>query len=281
MRKRKISVICLLAMLFGILSVSYVNPYTGEITLSELILQLSGSRGEFALGFSMSELLEFAMRMIPGWIVEAFLGIALYRHFCTASIYVFSRCADRKKWYWKEMGFLGADVLLFQSVTAASVIIVSQIRCEVKMNPEGMMLAMYHIFIHFLWIYSATVVINLLALKAGSSLAFAIVIFGQTFCIGLLNLVQMMDRFYTDSVAAKILLIKLNPVSHLVLGWHSSYIRSVDTVLKSFTGIPCDAFYAEVSLISLFLVTVMILKMGSIVIGKHDLLVSDAEMGVA
>lgn len=46
MRKNNYCFLILLAVAGGIfLSIMYVNPYNGSITLSELVLQLSGSRG--------------------------------------------------------------------------------------------------------------------------------------------------------------------------------------------------------------------------------------------
>lgn len=282
MMKRRIVIVCLLALLFGgFMSIYYVNPYGGEIALSELLFQLSGSRGEFALRFSANELLSFAMLMVPGWVLEAFLGIELYRHFCTASIYVFSRCEDRRRWYWKEMLLLGAEIFLFQILTIAAALTISCFRFDVKISQAGMILLVYHILVQFFWTYSAAIAVNLLALKAGSSVGFAIVIFAQTFCVGLLGFGQVIERFYEENITAMNLLVKLNPISHLVLGWHSSYMQSVDAMLKQSTGIPCESFYAEISLLCLLIVNAIILKIGSIVIGKHDLLISDAEMGVA
>lgn len=282
MIKRKISLVFLLAVTFGLfLSLSYINPYNGEITLSELVLQMSGSRGEFIMGFSAVELLDFAMQMIPGWLVEIFLGVALYRHFCTASIYVFARCENRKRWYWKEMLSLGIQIFSFQTLLLLSAVVTAVLRFKVIMNVEGFVLALYHILLHFLWVYSATVLVNLLALKFGSSASFAIVMSGQAAGIGMFGMGEMLDRMYEDSFAAKTLLIKCNPVSHLVLGWHSSYIGSVNTVLESFTGRFCDSFYMEISAVVLLIVSVIILKTGSVIVSKYDLLISDAEMGVA
>ena len=55
----------LLAIPFGVwLSFAYINPYGGTITLSELVLQLSGARGTFALGLNLSELLDLTLRLV-------------------------------------------------------------------------------------------------------------------------------------------------------------------------------------------------------------------------
>ena len=76
----------------SLLAFSYINPYNGQITLSELILQLSGSRGEFPLGFSsLPELLSFSSKLLPSFLFELYVGTSLYQHFFAASVYIFSR----------------------------------------------------------------------------------------------------------------------------------------------------------------------------------------------
>lgn len=286
MIKHQNRIVCLLGIVFGIfLSVGYVNPYTGEIKLSELVLQLSGSRGEFALGFSATELLAFSMRMLPGWMIEAYLGIALYRHFCTASIYVFSRCPNRGKWYWKEMLVIGCNVFFFQIILLASTIVTTMFRYQIQVDDGGIGVILYHVLIQFAWIYSATILINILALKAGSNLAFIVVMMVQTTGIAIVSFLGSMSAYLESHIAVTNLLVKLNPVSHLILGWHSSCFQKIDNVLNSTVYqvlIPvCETFYLEVSLFVMVCINICILLIGLIVIKKHDLLISDAEMGVA
>ena len=65
MKHKEITFLLLMGFCCGsLLAFSYINPYNGQITLSELILQLSGSRGEFPLGFSsLPELLSFSSKL--------------------------------------------------------------------------------------------------------------------------------------------------------------------------------------------------------------------------
>ena len=101
--KRKLFLIPLLGLLFGAAAaLAFVNPYSGAISLSELTLQLSGSRGEFQLGFGVVELVELTLRWVPMFVFEMYLGAELYRFFCTASVYIFSRTPRRLSWYAKE-----------------------------------------------------------------------------------------------------------------------------------------------------------------------------------
>ena len=53
MIRYRLRMLFLTGVLGGIsLSVLYINPYGGEISLSEALLQLSGSRGDFPMGFA-------------------------------------------------------------------------------------------------------------------------------------------------------------------------------------------------------------------------------------
>lgn len=281
MIKHQNRMVFLLGILFGILlSVGYVNPYGGEINLSELVLQLSGSRGEFALGLSAEQLVTFAMKMTPVWIMEAYLGIALYRHFCTASIYVFSRCPNRGKWYWKEMFYIGCNVFFFQSVLVISAIITTNVRYQIQCDRVGMGLAVYHILIHSLWMYAAIVLINLLSLKMGSSMSFMIVMIIQAAGIATLGFVKALERLGDEKMAIGRMLLRWNPISHLVLGWQNSYSQSIQNVLEN-TMKTTEVGYLESSLLILLLGNICILIIGAVVIKKYDLLISDAEMGVA
>lgn len=264
MRKYQNGSIYLAAVIAGIfLSVSYVNPYEGKILLSELVLQLSGSRGEFVLSYENAlELVELAMRLLPDVIMEAFLGIALYRHFCTASVYVFSRCADRRKWYWKEMLSVGRDVFIFQGIMMATVIIAAVFRCQVQMDMPGVYLLACHLTLYFLWSYSMVVLINLIALKFGSSLSFSTVMAMQSIGIVLLG-------------AGKIAM-RINPIARLVLGWQRSFVPKVDSIQTS----AFENFYMEESLLVLAVINIVLLIIGAAIVKNHDLLISDSEIGV-
>lgn len=264
MRKYQNYTIYLAAVIAGIfLSVSYVNPYEGKIFLSELVLQLSGSRGDFVLNYSNAmELVELAVRLMPGVIMEAFLGIALYRHFCTASVYVFSRCTDRGKWYWKEMLSVGRDVVIFQGIVMAAVVVTASLRYQVQADVSGLYLLVYHLALYALWSYFMIVLINLIAIKFGSSLSFTVAMVMQSIFIVLLGEGEMEMR--------------INPLARLVLGWQRSFVPAVDSIQTSAYG----NFYLEESLLFLAVINIVILIIGAVIVKKHDLLISDSEIGV-
>ena len=126
------------APLLGIwLSLVYINPYGGQITLSELVLQLSGSRGSFPLGLSLTDVLTFSLRLVSTFVFEALAGVTLYRHWCTASVYVFSRIPGRRGWYLRQASGLLLTAALYQALLLAAALCTALLRWEVLFDLRG------------------------------------------------------------------------------------------------------------------------------------------------
>lgn len=253
------------------LSIAYINPYDGTIGLSELVLQLSGSRGDLEMGFSMPELTAFAMRILPECIFEGYMGIMIYRHFCTASIYIFSRCTNRSKWYWTEMLFLGLKVLIFQILLLFVAVITTLLRYPVTVDSAGMLLFLYHLVIRFLWVFLWVIFINLLAIRKGSSRSFTVAMIVKSSCIAVLGL----GSFFKAGGRGVNLFLKINPAARLVLGWHESRLK----IFKQELAPPYHGLYLEESLAFYVFAVICILVIGANIIKKYDFLISDSEMG--
>lgn len=265
--KYRMKITLLLAVIGGIfLAFVYVNPYTGSILLSEFVLQLSGSRGEFALGNSLSELLDFSMRMLPGYIFCAFIGTELYQSFCTASVYIFSRHPSRLGWYVKEVwGVLSAAALfmVFQCIVA---LITTFVRYDVIVDGAGVGLMIYHLVIYISWLFSVAMLINLLAIHLGGEAAYISVIGGHLVLVALL--------FFLNDDSLPILRC-VNPVSHLVIAWHKSTSELLNSVLNT----AYQNLYLEGTLSFMLLISVIVTVAEGVVIKKHDLLISNMETG--
>lgn len=273
--KHRYGKLSLAALLSGVyLSLMYVKPYGGETTLSEMILQLSGSKGEFMLGLSFQELVDFALILFPAFVFEMYAGIMLYRHFCTASIYVFSRCPHRIKWYAVEILNLLWAVFIFNILLMAAAVLASVCRYEVHIDGAGIRLLIYHFLIHSLWTYTAALLVNLAAIHFGSGTGYAAVTFMQLIFIMLLNFADFFVRHSGSGLSHEKLLV-WNPIAHLVLGWH-----------KGSTAVGDHPPYIQnISLnhsVAIFLaIGAAVTFAGAVIIKKHDLLVSDIETGEA
>ncbi|MBR2038280.1 MAG: hypothetical protein IKA09_11240 [Lachnospiraceae bacterium] len=268
--RHKILTIIGISVLGGLfLSLMYINPFWGRITLSELILQLSGSRGEFPLGTSVTELIAFSMRMFPNNIFIIVFGTLMYKHFCTASVYVFTRQTNRITWYTKEVCYLALYTFIFQLVTASVAILVTIVQYDVIWNKSGFVLVAFHIALQSFWLYMLTLTMNIIAIKSGSNFAFLMVAGIQILCIALLGFLQIAENTSQN-------LIIMNPITRIILGWHSDPHQWFEDVLNP----KYNVLFFSHSFIMLGVLAGIITIFGFYVIGKHDLLIEDTEVGV-
>jgi len=269
---KKLPGVIILAIICGIiLSVVYINPYDGQTSVSSLILQLSGARANFQLGISLNELLAFCTRMVPGFLLELYLGTNMYRHFCTASVYVFSRTGNRFKWYLQECLIIVAFVAAFQMIMPVTAIGITSLRYKVSLDSNGLLLLGIHYVIYVLWVFAMTLLLNILSLSLGCDIAVVLTIGGQCAFITLLSLLRLLE----GNPVLYSLALKANPVSHLVVGWHTIAIKAISNCVLS--------TYAEISFLSTFyymsIVVFSITIAGCIFVCTRDLIVSDAEFG--
>lgn len=263
MKLHNVKLLFCIAIIGGLfLAIGYVNPFEPQLFLSEMILQLSGSRGNLALGISMPELISFALLLVPDLVFETYFGTMLYRHFCTASIYVFSRYPRKMWWYGKELYFLLTHTFVYQIILSATVIIVTSIRYQLVFDHAGIILLIYHIFLRTLWTFSMTLLINIISIYFDSNPAFFFAVGGQLISISLLTLIKKHEMALYG-----------NPVAHLVLGWHSSSLAVINQVLSP----PYQGLYFKSSLCLNIGLSILFSILGAVLVKKHDIIVSNLE----
>lgn len=253
-----------ISILSGIfLSVMFVNPYTNKLSITNLVLQLSGSRGELPLGVSLPELVSFSMRLIPEWIFECYFGVSLYKHFCVASIYVFSRQPNRTRWYLREFLKIGLFTIAFQLLLLLSVVFTTMLRYQLHIDETGVLYIFVHLFVRTLWTFSMTALINLVAIFKGSGGSFGGIVGMQGVLIVLLKIVKIAPN-----------IIKWNPIAWLVLGWQNCGFQFL---ASSFDPV-YSGFLLEDSIMRVSILCVSLVAIGAIVINKHSLLVLNTEI---
>lgn len=218
----------LMGLFSGVLSAAlFISPYSGSISLSELVLQLSGSRGTFELNPTLSEIMEMYTRFIPMFFFEIYAGTVMYRSFCTASVYVFARNPSRARWYWWEAAHVLLLSSLFTAVSLISAVLYSAVQYDVSVNVPGVYLGVFHFVLFAIWTFTVTIALNLLSVLFGTHVASLIAIGVQAACIALLSLIRLEDQI----LAA--VLLQINPIAHLVLGWFHSGIPALDEAIAS------------------------------------------------
>lgn len=138
----------------------------------------------------------------------------IYEDFQISSVYVFSRCPDRKKWYYKKSLFLfGYTVIYIVSFTTTMLLISISNSMHAANWKDIEIYLMVTVSMTF-FAYVTTLLLNLLAIRFGSSLAFVMIYL-------IFAVLMMMDIGYDKiPVLNQIpLLLKLNPISYLVVIW--------------------------------------------------------------
>ena len=262
-----------IAVVCGVLlSFSRINPYTGQISLQELVLQLSGSQGEFTMGLYYGAMVDFGFLMLPFFLYQFYGGIQLYRQFCVASVYIFSRTTNRMKWYFTELWELCKGLFVLQVFLQGTTILVALLRWEVVWTGDGWLLLGVHVLLFTLWTLTMALGVNLLALIWGSSTGFLVVFAIQAGMLAALCTGSKLEL--ADPALARLLF--LDPISRLVLGWQSSGIFELEGMLPAQYG---HVLTLSGSLLLLVLILVAVVVLGLIVIQKKDILVSNLETG--
>lgn len=255
-----------------LLSLSRINPYGGRIALQDLVLQLSGSRGEFVMGLYYGAMVDFGFLMLPFFLYQFYGGIQLYRQFCVASVYVFSRTTNRVKWYFTELWGMCKGLLVLQVFLQSTTLLVAALRWNVVWTGEGWLLLGIHVLLFTLWTFTMALGVNLLALIWGSSTGFLAVFALQAGMLAALCTGAKLES--ADPTLARLLV--LDPVSRLVLGWQSGGVFGLEGVLPAEYG---HVLTLSGSLLLLALVTAAVVILGLVVIEKKDILVSNLETG--
>lgn len=252
----------------GILSIVFINPYDGRILVSEAILQLSGSSGAFPLTPAFKDLISFTIRMIPDYMFELYIGIELYRHFCTASVYVFSRTPNRSRWYIREVIEVAVAVFGYQIIKMFAAMSVTFLHYKIEPDHFGFFLLVFHIIVYSLWVFTVSLLINLISIKYGSNNAFIWIVGIQIFMTALLELVQILESNLT---LTKIFL-NVNPIAHLVVGWHTGTIKELKNSLEV-TYIRLDF---KVTLVTMLAISIFSVIVGMYLVSQHEFLILNA-----
>jgi hypothetical protein len=279
MNKNRYIFIVVAGALSGILlTFQYVNPIENTISLREIVFQLSGSRGEILLGFSFSELIAFSARLLPYYTFELYMGVEIYQHFCTSSIYVFSRVSNRTKWYLKETLQVFALSALYAAIILAVTALTTGMRYQVTLDTIGFVKSAVYVLLYAMWCFIMTMAINLIALKHGSSTAFTVVIAAQ---ILLLTLFSLMNSL--TSRTGVLLLLTINPMTRLVIGWLDPQGQSSgnDLFCDMIKSADINPFFSTVNAFCVFLFfMILIVFIGMYQVKHYEVLYANPEQEV-
>lgn len=262
----------LLGILVGVFnSLFYLNYWDTNLDLSNIILYLSF--GTPLLTVPM--LTEMTIKFFPYIIFQILTGILFYKHFCTASIYIFSRCENRGKWFLKEAFNVLINTLIYCGMLMCSSVFLASINNNVTVSSKSMWLCFSYLLIYSCWLYITIVVINLVnIISSNSCYGFILVMFFQFACIWLLLIWGNVYKIIQEQYQTKMFtLLKLNPVSHLVLGWHTSIWSNLNDKINYWN----QNFLLINSIVILIIISIIVTFVGIKLIGKKQIINSAVE----
>lgn len=266
-RKSKAAV---LIILLGICtSFMQINPLQNSVSFGYIILQLSGARGMLSLHYSMAELLEFYFLLIPNNILIILFGKEIYEHFCVASIYIFSRCENRMKWYYRLVFKTILEVCLLELLYLITIIAVSSMRYEMIMDIQGLAILLVHFLLFSLWMIASALFVNILSLRVGSSYSYLVFIMLESCSIALLTLL----KFVVNRKLLTEVLLYCNPMANLVLCWHDMKYSFDDF------GEPRFHMSMAVSVFIFFLLALFMIIYGGYQVRNKEILIENNEIG--
>ena len=207
---------------------------------------------------------------------QIFFGTYIYRHFCCASVYYFSRCNNRVSWFLKEAALLYPIAVIYIVIMISSGTIISSITNHLYFDKTSFILFGYYLIIHSLWLFLTTLLINVLAIKISSSNSFLVVGGIQMFFMALFGswenkldftILEKKDHFAS--------ILKLNPLSHLVLKWHSSTLESVNKQINCFD----IKFDLNWSILLFFVLSIFVIALGCLIVKRQDMIDINKETG--
>ncbi|MCD8501321.1 MAG: hypothetical protein LRY71_06080 [Bacillaceae bacterium] len=231
MKKSVTQSVLLIAILWGGFQSLYFIGLETELLLSDIILEFGFSLVEFIL----VSIIDLSIKFLPFILFQIVFGTYIYQHFCSASVFYFSRCPNRIKWFVIESVKLYMIAFIYPLLMVVSATGMASITNHIIFDGTSFLLLFYYVLIHSIWLFLTALLINVISITLDSSFGFIIVVSLQLACVSLLllweNVWPLAD---SPDVVRHVLLLKFNPISHLILSWHSSSFTELNDRLNYF-----------------------------------------------
>lgn len=232
-------------------------------TMSNFILSRINFREHY---ITSGDIVLLAMDMFPVIVFEVVYGIYIYRRFCTASVYYFSRQDNRLSWYGCEcLKLFGYTVMFFGSYAIFHIIYGTSVM-GIKMDSNGfytlcccLMMQIMYTFIFVFWI-------NMLSILFGGQNA-TVLIMGIQYAFVFLLQVAEYEKKVTDVYSWK---LYLNPFANVVAAWHSD-IPQGNLLETKFTTSHSVIYFSFILIVSVIVGGICIKNMDIALENKEEL----------
>lgn len=265
--------ILITAVFLGLLEFLNYCQIDTEVSFGNIISQMAFGH----VGLGPAYIPDFLYAMIPIVVFQISYGSYLYRHFCTASVYYFSRCTRRTAWFLQESAKLYFHTFFYQLLYWFFGGFLTVFLNSVQVDLYGIVLFIITFILYTLWLFTTTLAVNIFAVKTNLVTGFGIIFGLELLCI--IAYSPMRSLFLPDlpeiPYNSELLfhLWKWNPISQLVIKWHSSISNGINSMINSFQ-VSFDLLWSAAYLVFFCILTVIA---GIFVISKTELLGNDME----
>ena len=211
---------------------------------------------------------------MPLLVFQILYGTYIYQHFCSASVYFFSRNHNRIKWFVKESLHLYERSVAYLGCFLGCGIVVQAVTQGVTADAEGMILCIYYLAIHSLFLFTTTLAVNIISVKFSSSVGFVVVMAVNALGIACYSMFGQIAEDKNWDVTEHVWMMKVNPLAHLVFPVHSSRWQALDEIIN----VNGFSFDLDMSL-SVFLAAAFILTFsGCVICERHEFIINNREI---
>lgn len=266
----KISKTILLALTLGILCLESGFLGIDKTELSQIVMVNSYA----GIECYPSYIGEFTMRYIPLFVFQIFFSSYIYQHFCSASVYLFSREMNRGRWIINELVRVCIHAVIYVCGYLTVNIFIIGLFSEIKIDTKGIILLLYHIVIYSLFLISTTIAINILSLRVSGQFGFICV---QAIILLSASIIFLAGNYVEYEKISKSnfeRLLKSNPIANIMFELHSSKIENIgnDINIESLNfDLNFSVIYFLIIVLALCLVSWKIVKKYEFIINNKEI----------
>ena len=260
----------LVALIMGILCVGTGFFDLKNVPLWKIILLNSYAGVEYY----PQDIPEFTFQYMQLFFFQILFATYIYRHFQSASIYFFSRNANRKRWILKEVAKIYFNAVIYLVVACLAQIIVISMFTKITIDIKSVIIALYYIVIHSLYLLAITLAVNIVSVIFSGTVGFISV---QSIILFSISIFFWLGNYVKDGVLSSkiILLIKYNLVTNLFFPVHNSEIESVNKIIN-INNIDFDLNF---SILYYLVICIGLIIMGCFVVERYEFITNTKEMG--
>lgn len=251
----------ILPLLYGLIfSLNLLKNIEGKIDISDII-GLIGN-GDIS-NFTSECVLVVIIGSFVFYMYIIIFSSYIYRHFCNSSVYVFSRCSNRLKWYTKESFKLLLFTFLNTIVLVLGYLITSFFNNGITYSENTLYLTIIYIIMTTLITYAAVLLSNILSIKFNN-------VIGTIVSLGILltlTIALTTIDFYNFTDVSKWKMC-INPMAYTMMSWYKIPFNSSWEMSES---IPY-ALNPYVGFLLCGIFCILVFVIGAVIIKKIDII---------